>query len=1340
MEKTNFTKLRPLAWMMLPVMMLFFSSSVLAQPIACNNNVQVSVDPTPDGSCEVALDADMILEGDPAPNTNYLLQVMQGVNILYSGVNVVVFNASSHLGQTLVVKVTNQTSGNSCWGSIKIEDKAAPVCYSGTVTLSCTQDYNNVAFPDADDNCDLFPDVQLTDVNINTANQCTPGSNNGGVVVVTRTFIAIDDSGNESATCTQTINIERPNNIDFPNDITWECDQYASHANITAAAALHPTVAALQVGTQTIDATGISSSNVLANTGSGLPSNTNGTYCNYAVSHSDQTVATCGNTFKIIRTWTVLDWCTGTLVTSNNAGEDNIQIVKVVDQTAPVITMAPYEVSANITGVHPQPCKSQDFLPAANVSDNCNTFTVRIFTPVGEAIYINGSNGNQGGLIPAPGLPLGVHTILYQATDICGNVAELNVSVTVVDDIAPTAICDEITEVALTSNGMAIVPASVFDDGSYDNCCMDEFLVRRMNGDCDGLFDDFGPTAKFCCTDIDDNPIMVVFRAVDCYGNYNDCMVEVQVSDKIPPIVSCPPNATINCDQYLDNYAAALAAGNYDVLNVFGTATYFDNCATNVDLAVTVNINTCQEGTITRKWTVTDDVPNAPAMCTQTIFVNHVSDWVVEFPADVTAQCVDGQLPPFGEPEIFHDECELIGVSYEDQYFYVVVDACYKIVRHYTVINWCIYEDFGFDQWEENGHAECNLFQDWDGDGDFDCRTFRDGWNTSGNPGTPDGYIDYDQTIKIVDNEAPIFNVDDQEVCIEETDCDTNVTLPTPDVTDCSTGIEIIVTSNLPNPTANQYVYNNVPPGTYTATYEVTDNCGNTSYDEITITVVDCKKPTPYCENGLVIEIMQTGMIDIWAVDFDAGSFDNCPGDLKLSFSPDVNDTQRIYTCDDLGNNTIQLWVTDAAGNQDFCETFVQVQDNMNACGSSNTPDVAGAIASEADQPVQDVTVELSGNGMFSVTTDASGSYMFTNLVAGNDYSVTPNLDVDHDNGVSTYDLVLITKHILGIQPLDSPYKIIAADANHTNSVTTTDMVEIRKVILGINQEFPANTSWRFVDADYVFPNPQNPFTPGFPEVINFNNLTSDQLFADFVAVKVGDVNGTATTNADQGAEDRAAGIFFLNTADVKVQSGKQVSVDFTASDYDVLGYQFTLNFDANALQLVDVVEGVALEENFGLMSLENGIITTSWNGEAAKDAVLFTLVFQASADAQLSELLTVDSRVTKAEAYNSNGQAMDVALQFGNTVAVAGFELYQNTPNPFKGETTIGFNLPEAANATLKIMDVSGKLLKVVDGEFAKGYNQVSIDANELPGVGVLYYTLETAEYTATKKMIIVK
>jgi hypothetical protein len=714
---------------------------------------------------------------------------------------------------------------------------------------------------------------------------------------------------------------------------------------------------------------------------------------------------------------------------------------------------------------------------------------------------------------------------------------------------------------------------------------------------------------------------------------------------------------------------------------------------------------------------------------------------VVEFPADITAQCVDGTLPEFGEPEIFFDECELIGVSFEDQYFYVVVDACYKIVRHWTVINWCIFEDFGSDVYEEDGHAECNLFVDWDGDGDFDCRTFRDGWNTTGNPGTPDGYIDYDQTIKVVDEEAPIFDVADLDVCIEETDCNTNVTLPTPDVTDCSTGIEITVTSNLPNPTGNQYVYNNVPPGTYTATYEVTDNCGNTSYDEITITVEDCKKPTPYCVNGLVIEIMQTGMVDIWAVDFDAGSFDNCPGDLKLSFSPDVNDIQRIYTCDDLGNNTIQLWVTDAAGNQDFCETFVQVQDNMNACGGTPLT-VAGLIATEEDEAVEGVDVEVNA-GLMNQTTLADGQFSFA-LAAGGDYTVTPSLDANAGNGVTTYDLVLISRHILGVDLLDSPYKVIAADANNSQSVTTLDMVYIRMVILQIEDGFPNNTSWRFVDADHSFVQPMNPWANGgFPEVINFNNLSVDQLFADFVGVKIGDVNGTATANAQAGAEDRTMnGTMLINVADRTVKAGETTTVTFTANELELLGYQFTLNFDANALSLVEIVPGVAGEENFGLAKLAEGAITTSWNVADAQrlndGEVLFSLVFAANAEAQLSESLSISSRYTESEAYNGNSELLDVNLTFNGQLAAVGYELYQNVPNPFNGVTAIGFNLPEAMEATLTVTDVSGKILKVIQRDFAKGYNEVTI--SNLEAVGVLYYQLDTQDFTATKKMVLIR
>jgi hypothetical protein len=66
---------------------------------------------------------------------------------------------------------------------------------------------------------------------------------------------------------------------------------------------------------------------------------------------------------------------------------------------------------------------------------------------------------------------------------------------------------------------------------------------------------------------------------------------------------------------------------------------------------------------------------------------------------------------------------------------------------------------------------------------------------------------------------------------------------------------------------------------------------------------------------------------------------------------------------------------------------------------------------------------------------------------------------------------------------------------------------------------------------------------------------------------------------------------------------------------------------------------------------------------------------------------------------------------------------------------------LPEATEATLKIFDVSGKVLKVFKGDYAQGTNYLTIDRSELgAAAGVLYYQLETADNSATKKMIIIE
>ena len=109
--------------------------------------------------------------------------------------------------------------------------------------------------------------------------------------------------------------------------------------------------------------------------------------------------------------------------------------------------------------------------------------------------------------------------------------------------------------------------------------------------------------------------------------------------------------------------------------------------------------------------------------------------------------------------------------------------------------------------------------------------------------------------------------------------------------------------------------------------------------------------------------------------------------------------------------------------------------------------------------------------------------------------------------------------------------------------------------------------------------------------------------------------------------------------------AGETYTVDFTAQDFaEVLGYQFTLAFDKDAVEFVDVEAGKLADldaNNFGLSLLEEGVITTSWNATQAASLenadVVFSVTFTAKSNAKLSDILAVNSRYTAAEAYDNN-------------------------------------------------------------------------------------------------------
>src|SRR5690606_2195121 len=292
----------------------------------------------------------------------------------------------------------------------------------------------------------------------------------------------------------------------------------------------------------------------------------------------------------------------------------------------------------------------------------------------------------------------------------------------------------------------------------------------------------------------------------------------------------------------------------------------------------------------------------------------------------------------------------------------------------------------------------------------------------------------------------------------------------------------------------------------------------------------------------------------------------------------------------------------------------------------------------------------------------------------------------------------------------------------------------------GLYTELPANTSWRFVDESFQFADVTNPWP--FSEVIDVVNNTGSATDKDFVAIKVGDVNNTVQANANQVLPRNGNGIINFVADDRAVNAGEVVTVAVRSGDFaSIEGYQFTM--ETKGLEFRGI-EGGAVEmtdENVGVF---NGMLTASWHKvggvSTTSNDVLFTITFTATAGGQLSDMLSLTSKVTEAEAYNTSEEIKDLKLTFRGSEAGADFALFQNEPNPFKASTLIGYELPAAGNVTLTIFDVTGKVMFVKEQESVKGYNTIQVMRKDVPGIGVMYYRLDAGEYTATKKMIVIE
>ncbi len=772
-------------------------------------------------------------------------------------------------------------------------------------------------------------------------------------------------------------------------------------------------------------------------------------------------------------------------------------------------------------------------------------------------------------------------------------------------------------------------------------------------------------------------------------------------------LVTCPPDTIVYCDFFNDTLNVAVQTGNLETAEIVGNPIYYANCIYTVSEVDSLDINSCGVGTLKRYLTNEDAAD--PVTCVQTITVTPVSDFEVLFPADI-AICTTLAAGNTGQPELFNISCENVNVNFTDDITLSGIAGCFTVHRTFEVKNTCTF----------NGNTSIP-------DEEVDTRRFADGG---------DGYIEYTQVIEVNNTTGPKFpnGCAINDIILPNTACTASFTIPTPISTGCGDNPTVQVSGDLGN-----ILGATIPlfSGTYNVVYTATDDCGKTGTCTANFEVIDNHVPVAKCKSPFTIE----PMTELTPIDLDNGSGDNC-NNLYYSFAKDSLVETRFFPCCENGLYDLTLWVSDQAGNMDSCHTFVLVDPDTVVCVCDLT--LSGHIYTEENDGVANVIVSVNTNGFNdTLITDGTGIYSF-NVLPGEDYSVDIYKNSHPTNGVTTFDGVLITKHILGITPLDSPYKIIGADINRSNTVTTFDNVELRRVILGINANFTNNTSWRFIPANYVFPNPQNPFQTSFPENIILNNTQSSMANLDFIAIKVGDMNGSVDPSMLTGhpTERDAAGIVQLSFDNLEIEKGNYYTVPVSINSA-VTGFQFALQFDNSKLELNSLEPMIGSAENY-VLAKEESLVKCSWISPNLQSilpsSAIFKLHFLAKENGQLRDFVKIDPSAMLDEAYGLGLEINKLALDFVQLATGQTLELYAARPNPFNKNTLIAFMLPHDGMVNLTVTDLLGKTVWEKSLHLGRGKHEVELKKGDLPGEGAYIFKVETQSESKTSKIILSK
>ena len=738
-------------------------------------------------------------------------------------------------------------------------------------------------------------------------------------------------------------------------------------------------------------------------------------------SFEDEIIQDSACVFTLARTWTVID---RTIYDPNNilpiGVATCVQTIQFQDGAPPTIQCpAAIEVATL-----PDSCFATVTLELPATSDDCEA----MISLTND--FINSEN-------PTANFPIGQTNVLWTATDACGKTNSCSSVVVVVDNSNPIANCAD----QIVVRPGETITAEDINEGSFDNCgiasleidktsfsCSDDgaqvfltvtdnsgnqntcwsivaiedrippeivceeivnissggfvltlepdFVLESVIDSCeiDNIF--FSQT-EFDCSDAINNPNVVTVTVVDINGNENTCTTNINIEDKIPISITCPPDsAVIACG--VDSVAITLPEGNASDNCGIESINYQPASGSNFPIGITTvtctatsvsgEMDSCTFDVIVDSF-VFDPIPNilecAGAAVPSIDFNSNQPNTTFQWTSSMNIgfgtsgngpipsfNALDGISIPFISNVIVTalidpngipndgDECQQIQSFVIELFPRPVVDLP-------DTRNYCI-----GDVVSEGIFIGDFLNISWTSSADIGFGTSGQGNIPSFTAGLTGSATSTTVTVDIIDingcSTSSTFNI-----LLSECTCSVSSNSPV-----CPGDAISLTVATQPNDIAwtwtgpNGFSTNAQEPsipnasvdnsGTYTLV--VTDNTGLTSVCSVEVLVGDTIPPMAIC--AATITVSSESILTLGAEDLDRGSTDNC-GAIMLGIAlPNLD-------CAFIGTVPAALIVTDLSGNESRCNSMISVIDN--------TSPVANC---------KDVILFLEENGMTLLTPD----------------------------------------------------------------------------------------------------------------------------------------------------------------------------------------------------------------------------------------------------------------------------------------------------------------------------------------------------------------------------------